>query len=141
MRAEGTAKLLPSDGISFSTAKAERVPPIKCSSLQLSTSIQNLLLVITLCNLKLPLNCTQPVIGLEWVSGMFEDKWMSFQKLSPFVSDSRWCILVPIPHILHALSHLLKQLSLHHHQLLHSDRGCLWQVLASLVVPPGVHHL
>ena len=72
---------------------------------------------------------------------MLEDRWMSFQKLSPLVSDLRGCIPITIPHILHVLSHLLKQLGLHHHQLLHSDRMWWWQVLASLVVPPGVHHL
>jgi len=143
MRAKGTAKLLLGDGISFGTAKAEGVPPIKCSSLQLSRSIQDLLFVITLGNLKLPLNSTQPVIGLEWVGGMLEDRWMSFQKLSPLISDLRGCIPIPIPipHILHVLSYLLKQLGLHHHQLLHSDRRWWWQVLASLVVPPSVHHL
>ena len=50
----------------------------------------------------LPLNYKQLVIGLEWVSEMLEDRWMSFQKLSSFVSDLRGCIPIPIPHILHA---------------------------------------
>ena len=58
MRAEGTVTLLLGDGVSFSTAKAEGVPPIKCSSLQLSKSIQDFLSVIALGNLKLPLNST-----------------------------------------------------------------------------------
>ena len=58
MRAEGTVKLLPGDGISFDMAKVEGVPPIKFSSLQLFRSIQGFLSVIALGDLKLPINST-----------------------------------------------------------------------------------
>ena len=94
VRAKSIVKFLPTYGVSFSTAKTERLPPVKSSPLQLPSCIQNFLSVITLYNLKLPLNCMKPVISLERVSGMLENKWV--------------CISISIPIVLHVLSHLLQ---------------------------------
>ena len=139
MRAESSAELLLSYGVSFCTAKPKIFPPIEGCPLQLSRCIQHFFPVITLCNLKLPLNSMQTVIYMERVSGMFGNRWTSLQKLSPLVSNLRGCISISM--VLHILSHLLQQLGLHHHQLLKGNRGWRQQILASLVVPPGVHHL
>src|SRR3954467_8298499 len=76
MLTEHSAKLVPCSGWTYGTHVEVILPPRACCSLKVVGGIVHLFAVCNMSCLELPLDAAEPVIGVEGLSGVSENRRM-----------------------------------------------------------------
>ena len=128
------------------------LPLVQSCPSQLSCCVEDTLPIIALGDVQLSLDCTEPVVCLEWVRRMGEHRWVTPQKLCTPVAGLRWwrrrrlrvSLLKCLNSIVQGGHHLHLEL-----EVLLQGQGGSHRYPGTLVVlplllvrtTPGVHHL
>jgi hypothetical protein len=132
------------------------LPPVKSGASQLPCCVQNPLSIVALRNNQLALHRTKPVVRLEWIRGVREDRRVTSQEIRTPVTGLRWRwrrwlsmdllqslnSVVQGRHHLHLeLEELLRGQWWRHRQRLTSTLVVLLLRVRTGTGVPGVHHL
>jgi len=131
--AETSPKLLPSDGVSISVCSNICIPPVRCSSFQYSCSIQDLLTIITMCDVQLLVDDLQPVISIQRIHRVRKCGRMMTHELPVLVPGwlrgMGWLLVLLRLQVCHGVGEVLDQLHLSSKELLHCwVRWWLWRL-------------
>jgi hypothetical protein len=135
-------KFLPSYGVSISMCRGEGIPRVGRDTFKSSQSIQDLLSVIALGDVQFLPDDLKPVISIQGVNCMRENRRVMAHEI-PMLVSSLWCmlllmlvllVLLILLNLLYRSSESLQKLHLRCDELLHVGIWWRWwQLLTTLV--------
>jgi hypothetical protein len=127
MSTEIFLEFMPSYSIRVCMGRCESIPPVGHGAFESSGSIYDLLLVITLGDIQLLPNDLEPVIGIQGINRMRENKQVMAHKIPMLVSSLGYIlllllvllVLLVLLNLLHRRSESLQKLHLSYDKILH----------------------